>query len=211
MALFKVDPTGQRAEEALREGAEKHPGSLEVLLYHGDVLGQRGDLLGAMERFKKAAEVDPNCPLPYVNAARAFLSVRDYAQAHTHLKEALSLDPCCGATLLDLGQLYLQTGESAKAEAALQQALAQVGKERKEKRRKGEDSPTQSPTHPITHPCTQSTHPPTHTPIHIKTRKKARYLPEILDALVFQHLARLQQEHQPVGEKKEKEEEEEEE
>lgn len=47
----------------------------QILLYHGDVLAQRGDLAGAMRRFQEAAHADPACPLPFVNAARAYLSV----------------------------------------------------------------------------------------------------------------------------------------
>ncbi|KAM3567056.1 hypothetical protein VYU27_010793, partial [Nannochloropsis oceanica] len=123
MALLKDDPTGTSAEEALRSAYDKHPSSLEVLLYHGDVLALRGDLQGAMTRFAQAAAVDPSCPLPYVNAARAFLSVRDVIKAEAHLRQAQALDPTCGATLLDLGQLYLQKGEAAAAEKALARAL----------------------------------------------------------------------------------------
>ena len=48
----------------------------QILLYHGDVLGQRGDISGAMRRFAEAARADPHCPLPFINAARTYLSVR---------------------------------------------------------------------------------------------------------------------------------------
>ena len=60
--------------------------SLELYLYYGDVKGQRGDLKGAMESFQRAAELDPTCPLPYLNAARAYLTVRDYPETERHLQ-----------------------------------------------------------------------------------------------------------------------------
>ena len=45
------------------------------------------------------------CPLPLVNAGRAFLQMSERPRAERHLRAALSVDPTCAAAHLDLGQV----------------------------------------------------------------------------------------------------------
>jgi tetratricopeptide (TPR) repeat protein len=48
----------------------------------------------------------PNgCPLPYVNAGRAYLAMNEHLLAEKHLLKALEIDPTCASCHLDLGQV----------------------------------------------------------------------------------------------------------
>ena len=48
-----------------------------------------GDFSKGLEYLKQAAVLDPKCPIPYVNAARAYLGMNDIKTARRHVWEKL--------------------------------------------------------------------------------------------------------------------------
>jgi tetratricopeptide (TPR) repeat protein len=122
VALFKLEVTsGQqygvssRAVRILRSAWQEHPNCLEAKLFYSEVLTHLGDFATALSVLSEAASCDPSCPIPYVNAARAYLSMNDTRSARIHLDRALAIDDKCSAVYLDMGQLMMQDGAPEKA------------------------------------------------------------------------------------------------
>jgi uncharacterized protein HemY len=59
-----------------------------VALFRSEVMTQFGDFAGALALMQSASQLDPTCPLPYVNAGRAFTAMGDLASARKHLLKA---------------------------------------------------------------------------------------------------------------------------
>jgi hypothetical protein len=59
-----------------------------VALFRSEVMTQFGDFAGALALMQSAAQLDLTCPLPYVNAGRAFTAMGDLASARKHLLKA---------------------------------------------------------------------------------------------------------------------------
>lgn len=127
-ALFKLEEgsTGGQAERVLQEALEQHPHCFEVLLYYGDILAEKGNIVSSVAQFSEAHSLDPASPLPFVHAARAYMTVRDLTLAEKHLRRALELDPTCSASYLDLGQLEVQRGHSRQALECFEAGMAQA-------------------------------------------------------------------------------------
>ncbi|CAM9796841.1 unnamed protein product [Choristocarpus tenellus] len=64
-------------EDALRQ----FPESPEVLLFFSEILTQLGDFSRALGLLRRAAAAEPQSPLPFVNAARAYLGMNDLISA----------------------------------------------------------------------------------------------------------------------------------
>jgi predicted Zn-dependent protease len=60
----------------------------QVALFRSEVMTQFGDFAGALSLMQSASQLDPSCPLPYVNAGRAFTAMGDLASARKHLLKA---------------------------------------------------------------------------------------------------------------------------
>mmetsp|Transcript_34362 Transcript_34362/g.90934 ORF Transcript_34362/g.90934 Transcript_34362/m.90934 type:complete len:424 (-) Transcript_34362:825-2096(-) len=71
-----------------------------------------------------ATALPAGCPLPYVNAGRAYLQMNEPVLAELHLNHALEVDDSCAACHLDLGQLWLQRGDMEKALGHFECALS---------------------------------------------------------------------------------------
>jgi tetratricopeptide (TPR) repeat protein len=127
-ALFKLEEgaVGGQAESTLQQALDTHPDSFEVLLYYGDIMAEKGDIVQAIQRFSEAHLMDPSSPLPFVHASRAYMTVRDLTLAEKHLRRALELDPTCSASYLDLGQVEVQRGRSEAALECLEKGMAQA-------------------------------------------------------------------------------------
>ena len=127
LALYKADPsTPQMAKHVLQEASEKFPENMEIWLYYGEIIAQTGDVTGAMATFRTAAALDEHCPLPYVNAARAYVAMNQHDVAMKHLQKALEIDPTVSSSHIDLGQALLQAGKTEEAMAEFEVAITKA-------------------------------------------------------------------------------------
>ena len=105
-----------------------YPKSVFLLICHGEVLSQVGEVMKAVQCFKKAANMNTaegyNNPLPFVNAARTYQQLSQPQAALNHISIALKYDSNLPMTYVDLSQIYLHIGRTREALQALDYALA---------------------------------------------------------------------------------------
>ncbi|CAB1105957.1 unnamed protein product [Ectocarpus sp. CCAP 1310/34] len=85
VALFKLATAAElpspsslsKCVQVLEEARELFPENPEVLFFFAEVLISMGDFKKGLEFLRTAASLDPECPVPYVNAARAYLGMND--------------------------------------------------------------------------------------------------------------------------------------
>ena len=115
------------AMRILEKGVRMYPNSVFLLICHGEVLSQIGDVMKAIQCFKKAANMKTiegfKNPLPYVNAARTYQQLSQPLAALTHISIALKYDCNLPMTYVDLSQIYLHIGRTKEALQALDHAL----------------------------------------------------------------------------------------
>lgn len=102
---------------------DKYPTSIYLCMCGGELLSQLGDVVTAMNLFKKAHALNPQSPLPFVNAARTYQQLGQISTAQAHLEKAISIDPSLAMSYIDLSQLQLQSGMTDKAVQTLSKAL----------------------------------------------------------------------------------------
>ncbi|MEK7113440.1 MAG: tetratricopeptide repeat protein, partial [Patescibacteria group bacterium] len=66
----------------------------------------KGDLINAIDSYKKASELSPENYVPYSNIGSAYLSMKKYADAETALLKALELDPTSVSVYVKLYDVY---------------------------------------------------------------------------------------------------------
>jgi len=109
-------------QSALDEQFKSSPCPI-LLLCCGEVYSQAGDMVTALECFRKAQALAPNNPLCYVNAARTYQQLNQVGTAERHLQAALLLDPAMAMVRVDLAQNLLLSGHAAHALQILDEAL----------------------------------------------------------------------------------------
>lgn len=75
---------GSQRHAVLRATWLSHPANDYVLHLHKratQVVISMGDFARGLKMLKSSASLDPECPIPYVNAARAYLGMNDLAAA----------------------------------------------------------------------------------------------------------------------------------
>ncbi|CAM9696216.1 unnamed protein product [Chrysoparadoxa australica] len=65
------------SRSVLKDACVKHPNSVEALLLYAEVLTQLGDFGTALSVVSNATAVNDDCPLPFVNAGRAYMAMND--------------------------------------------------------------------------------------------------------------------------------------
>lgn len=92
VAVFRCDPSNpQEALHRLQKGYRDHPNCLNLAICLGEVMSAAGDMVGALEAFKKASEIDPFHPLPFLNAARTYQQLNQVEFSCTQLFVVLIL------------------------------------------------------------------------------------------------------------------------
>lgn len=66
------------------------------------VLISMGDFSKGLEYLKQAAALDPECPIPYVNAARAYLGMNDINTARRQARGCVVVEFAATAVLMSL-------------------------------------------------------------------------------------------------------------
>uniref|UniRef100_A0AAV1VL76 Rhodanese domain-containing protein n=1 Tax=Peronospora matthiolae TaxID=2874970 RepID=A0AAV1VL76_9STRA len=123
MALYKSGSTYQ-ANDLFKEASKKFPDSAEVHLFHGEVEADQGNYADAMRHFLTAWELSPQCPLPFLNAGRVYVSTNDPMRAIAHFQQALTVDPRCSSAHLDIAQVLFAQGRTSEAFEHFERAAA---------------------------------------------------------------------------------------
>ena len=88
----------------------------------GFILHRQGDRPGAVEHYKKALDLDPNCASAHVNLAVAMVAEDEYGQAVDHYKEAVRVKPTA-ETRNALGLILTRQGENGQATEQFREAI----------------------------------------------------------------------------------------
>ena len=108
VAEFRVAPdTPTKALNVLQNGINTFPGNVSLHVSYGEILGQSGDPAGALKSYAKASNIEPNHPLPFLNASRVYQQLNQHQLCKVHMAKALDLDRSLSLTLVDIAQFKL--------------------------------------------------------------------------------------------------------
>jgi Flp pilus assembly protein TadD len=127
------EPTAALAR--LEQGLTQRPGDAHLQFLKGVLLGESGDMAGAMRVFERMTEEFPELPEPYNNLAVLQAKAGQLDRARGLLENALRLDPGYRAASENLGDVfarlaqraYTQAAAGTVAEATLQRKLRLAG------------------------------------------------------------------------------------
>lgn len=88
-----------------------------ILRLQSDLAAAEGDLDGAQQLARTAADADPLSPAPLVHVGTLALQAGQLEDARAALREALAIDPGYGAALQALGEMHRAEGDLEAAEA----------------------------------------------------------------------------------------------
>ncbi len=94
----------------------------ELLLSQGIEEMGRGEYEKALERFRRAAEVEPRDPEVHYFLGLAYSRLKDYPSAITAFERVLKLDPKNRKVRYELGMAYFLSGDYARAAGSLKRA-----------------------------------------------------------------------------------------
>jgi serine/threonine-protein kinase len=115
---FDLDYDRALAELALAE--RQRPGSSEIQEVAGAVLRRKGDFEGAVERFRRATELDPRSPLAHYSLGETLSLMRRFDEAADVLRRVLELAPEQGlAYVTRATNAVLSDGDITTARAML--------------------------------------------------------------------------------------------
>eukprot|EP01035_Chromulina_nebulosa_P018693 gene18693-24449_t len=124
IALFRLDPNNlMSALNKLKEGIHFHNKSQYLYMCLGELVSQTGDMVQALNHFKRAHELDRYNPMPFVNASRVYQQLSYTSQIEKHINKAISLDPTLTMTYVDISQVCLSNGQTDKCLSMLSKAL----------------------------------------------------------------------------------------
>ncbi|MFE8595599.1 tetratricopeptide repeat protein [Archangium violaceum] len=86
------------------------------LLYHRPMSNAR------LEQFKQMAAEFPDAPMAHFSLGKAYLELKQYAEAAQALETAVRLDPQYAAAMVSLGDAYSGAGQTQKAREVLTRA-----------------------------------------------------------------------------------------
>ena len=121
-SIYNATNDTAAAKKELDSAEKIDPNSSELQSYHGEIAFTKGDYAEAQEYFKKAIELAPNNPTPYVNSALTVLNtpppmgqIPDTEEAIRLLEKAIEVDPQFHSAYVQLGQLKLGTAQTLSA------------------------------------------------------------------------------------------------
>ncbi|HXJ16524.1 MAG TPA: tetratricopeptide repeat protein, partial [Candidatus Polarisedimenticolia bacterium] len=102
------------------------PHSAEGYVFHARALFSKGDLAGAEADLKKAMEVAPGDPIPYVRMGDLRVARKQLDEAGKLYGQALTLNPSAVDALTGLVNIDLERKQAAKALRRIQEQIARV-------------------------------------------------------------------------------------
>lgn len=113
-----------RSDEALfRSAVQASPNSVRAHLNLAFLLRRRGDLKGAIARYRQVLAIKGDYPVVHHNLAEAYKVLGDTPRALHHYEQTVRLKPGFVDAWTALGNLYLEQGQEVEAEAAFKMAL----------------------------------------------------------------------------------------
>ena len=119
-ALWKNFPEAFRI---LKQALKLYPLDARLVNQLGLVLMEAGNLKGAEERFKQAADYDKHYPDPWNNLGIVAQRRRDFNAACEHFRQAIAIAPNYSAALGNLGLSLRELQKPIEALASLQHAV----------------------------------------------------------------------------------------
>ena len=108
VAEFRVTPeTPLKALNILQKGMLTFPDNVSLCVCYGEVLGQAGDPAGSLKSYANASVLEPEHPLPYLNASRVYQQLNQLTLCKKHMAKAFDLDRSLSLTLVDIAQFKL--------------------------------------------------------------------------------------------------------
>ena len=89
----------------------------------GLILEEQNQQQKAMEKFKKAIELDPNFSLAYINLGRVLEGQKDYTAAIEHYKKAIEIEPEAALAYNNWGNILLMQDQYEEAIKKFQAAI----------------------------------------------------------------------------------------
>lgn len=112
------------AGEALADALQRDPNHAEAHSLQGYVIGQQGDLSGALPHLHRAAALRPDSGEIRHNLGAALWYSGAREKAIAELRESVRLDPALAGGHAFLGMALLEAGDLPGARASLQRAIA---------------------------------------------------------------------------------------
>lgn len=115
----------EEARALYREVLKQAPHHADAWHFHGLLLHQTGDTVGAIRDVRRALQYAPNYADAIANLAILLLDQGEFEQCQTCLSRVLELTPHALPPRVTLARLYRAHGRLAEAESVLRDALAQ--------------------------------------------------------------------------------------
>ena len=113
VALAKGDLA--ESEREYKSALSLAPDSSETYCYLGFLAKKKGDIDGAIELYRKSAELDKTNPVPLANLARILSERGKYDDAVSFCNDALKRQKSCFGAYLCRGEVFIKLGNKAGA------------------------------------------------------------------------------------------------
>lgn len=100
------------------------PDSWETAVFLGDVDRQHGNLISAIEHYKKAADEQPGNPAPLLGLGTAYWELGQFDRASSYLHQTLALNPDATQATFELANIAVRRHADAEAIPLLHRYLA---------------------------------------------------------------------------------------
>jgi tetratricopeptide (TPR) repeat protein len=107
------------AERELKEGLQKYPDNIDLLLLHGKILYFRGDVEGEYQYYTSLLDKYPRESKIYFMRSFCDADLGNAAQYLYDLKKTIELDPKNAVAFGNIGLYYLQMGDYLNSEKYL--------------------------------------------------------------------------------------------
>lgn len=114
----------EKSRTAFEKFVSLAPDSWQAAVFLGDVRRQHGDLVSALENYKKAAVEQPNNPAPLLGMGTVYWEMGDFDQAVSSLKRTLALNPRANQAIFELANIAVRRHSEGEAIPLLKRYLA---------------------------------------------------------------------------------------
>lgn len=116
---FLAEKLTQEAQAIVSAGIEEQSQSAEMLLLQGDVHKELGRYESAIESYRKALELEPQNPAPYVKTGDLLIAAGQFTNAVSEYDKALKAGFIDPDTMFVIVDRYRQLGREAEAQRVL--------------------------------------------------------------------------------------------
>ena len=113
-----------RATEQVEQALRTRPGEADIVGLAGDILRRKGDMGGALARYRQAFELAPRDGSAATMIGQTLGLMREYSEGATALRRAIELDPGSRTSHYQLARnRVLAEGDTAAARLVLEEAI----------------------------------------------------------------------------------------